>query len=517
MNTEHIKKILNNVNKYILRFGVIIEFLFSLILAISVYKIIMYNNYYNHISYKNILLASVMGIFILYIIILNCIKNKKKYEKLFLNFMIPIGLLFLVLMIPGFVADEPAHIYRAYDISKGIFITPIDEDGKSSSNIPKDLNLNERDSFDNYKALNDKLHEESNYEETEELFNPAQGYNPIMYIFSSIAFLIGRTFSLNTFLVVYLARIFNFIIFLILGYYAIKLIPIGKLVLFIYFFNPMLIHQAASVSADSIINSIVLFFIAFVLHLYCQEKEMTKKQKIIFIINAIAISLAKYVYFPVIFISLILLKSKAIGEKKNRKILYITIGITLILAIASYLIGSRYEDLGVYAKEHNVNSIEQIKNIITHPITYISTIFYTLSQFGEYYFYGFAGKYLGWINILVNSVPILIYGFLLGISPILEKNEKQLQKKDKIIFNIVFLIVFVLVLTGMYLINSEVGSNIIEGVQGRYFIPIVLLPLITVIMKKNYVQYKHIFSIIILVLCFADFSALHMIYKFFTA
>ncbi len=518
MNTEKLKKYLKIINEFVLRFGFVFEFIFSIIMAIAVYKVIMYKTYYEHFSYKNMILIVVSVIIILYIAILNIVKNKKKYEKIFLHLMIPIGSLFLILMIPGFVADEPAHIYRAYDISRGILIQPIDENGKSSSSIPKDFNLNHRDTFSNYKTLNDKFKEQTDYNETEELYNPAQGYNPIMYLFSSIAFLIGRVCGMNSFLVIYMARIFNFILFLFLGYYAIKIIPLGKFLLLVYFFNPMMISQATSVSADSIINSIVIFFIAFVLHLYFQEKEMTKVQKIIFVINAIAVSLAKYVYFPVIFISLILLKSKAIGEKKNRKLIYITIAVTLLLAVASYWIGSQYENLGAYAKEHYVNSTEQIKNIITNPIRYIGTIFTTLAEFGEYYFYGFAGKYLGWINILVNSVPIIIYGFLLLMTPMIEKNNKALKRKDKIICNVVFLVVFILVLTGMYLINSEVESNIIEGVQGRYFIPIILLPLITFIMKNKYMNYseRNVLILYILFIFFIDGSALNAMCKFFT-
>ncbi len=174
--------------------------------------------------------------------------------------------------------------------------------------------------------------------------------------------------------------------------------------------------------------------------------------------------------------------------------------------------------MGAYAKEHYVNSTEQIKNIITNPIRYIGTIFTTLAEFGEYYFYGFAGKYLGWINILVNSVPIIIYGFLLLITPMIEKNNKALKRKDKIICNVVFLVVFILVLTGMYLINSEVESNIIEGVQGRYFIPIILLPLITFIMKNKYMNYseRNVLILYILFIFFIDGSALNAMCKFFT-
>ena len=58
-------------------------------------------------------------------------------------------------------------------------------------------------------------------------------------------------------------RLSNILIYLILGYFTIKCIPFGKLLMFAYLCIPMLIHQASSVSADALINSSTLLFIAY--------------------------------------------------------------------------------------------------------------------------------------------------------------------------------------------------------------------------------------------------------------
>jgi len=259
------------------------------------------------------------------------------------------------------------------------------------------------------RKLMGKMNETTDYNDTEEVWCPAEGYNAIMYIFSSIAFFIGRIFNINIFITMYLARIFNFIFFLFAGYYIIKLIPFGKLILFVYMFNPMLIHQSAAISADSIINSITLLFIAYTLYMAFREQENDIKEQIIYAILAIAVSLAKYVYFPLVLLSVLLISKKK--SKKENSYLLAVIGICIILAIVNFFIGNRYG--GAPNSNRNVNMVEQVKYIIMNPIEYIKTFIRTNIELGEFYYMSFNGRSLGWLNINVFSLPVIFYSVLL--------------------------------------------------------------------------------------------------------
>ena len=48
-----------------------------------------------------------------------------------------------------------------------------------------------------------------------------------------------------------------------------------------------------------------------------------------------------------------------------------------------------------------------------------------------------------------------------------------------------------LIQLAMYLTFSPVGANFIGGVQGRYFVPIFILPLLCICMKENYIKLKN--------------------------
>ena len=50
---------------------------------------------------------------------------------------------------------------------------------------------------------------------------------------------------------------------------------------------------------------------------------------------------------------------------------------------------------------------------------------------------------------------------------------------------------YVLVNLGLYITWTGVGEPVIAGVQGRYFIPIMILPLLCFCMKDNHIKLKY--------------------------
>lgn len=466
-----------------------IEFIISILLMLNIRKslVLAYNS--EHVRYRTIFLIAVFSIILLIYLGYSIWKNKEKYEKIFLAVMIPIGIFYIMFVLPNTSYDEEEHMYRAYNVSKGNFIAETTEVGIAKTSIPQKIVINNRiDLINSYQKLEEKETENTEYDNEIDVFNSAQGYSPTLYMVTATIFKIGRSMNLNFTKVLCIARICNFIFFLILGYYSIKVIPFGKLLMFTYLFNPMLIYQATSVSADCIINSTIIFYIAYLIKLIKQKEQLTIKNKIIFGISTILVSLAKYVYFPIVLISILLVLKKAKTTKKDKIFIIAICIIGLIFALGWYVISSRYVDIRGYIQEHGVNSREQIKYIITHPINYIFTIFNTLYQYGEKMFIEFLGYRLGPAEIFTSLPCLFLYAVLLLGAIIFEKHTEDFDKKERLVVFINFAITFLLVLTGLYIIWSGVGTNLIEGLQGRYFIPIIILLLLCCIKKGKYIE-----------------------------
>ena len=142
--------------------------------------------------------------------------------------------------------------------------------------IPRQI-VNQAIVISNYDELFDKVSVKYDYESIDKKgqFNHFASYFPTFYLPASLVFKTGINYNLNLFVIIYLARICNFIISLILGYWAIKLIPFGKLLMFTYFFNPMYIQQAISLSVDSLLNASIILFIVYTLYLAYKEQKLS--------------------------------------------------------------------------------------------------------------------------------------------------------------------------------------------------------------------------------------------------
>ena len=75
--------------------------------------------------------------------------------------------------------------------------------------------------------------------------------------------------------------------------------------------------------------------------------------------------------------------------------------------------------------------------------------------------------------------------------------------------------IVLLIMTGMYITWTGVGSDVIQGVQGRYFIPILFLALLCLCKKDNYIKIKNIQYKLPIILCWLNLPVLYTIYQFF--
>ncbi|MGN1299284.1 MAG: DUF2142 domain-containing protein [Candidatus Scatovivens sp.] len=343
-----------------------------------------------------------------------------------------------------------------------------------------------------YSILAEKIKEKTDYSKVIDIYTPTQGTSAILYTFSSIGFFIGRIFNLNIIVSMYLARMLNLIFSLFLGYFSLKLIPFGKKVLMIYMFTPMYFQQGASISSDCIINAVIIFFIAYVMALIFREKNINLRERILFYILVVIIAISKYIYIPLVGLILLLIQNKSVN--KNNKIKMIAIGISLacIVSVSWYIFSGRYIEERDYISQMSVNSGEQIKNIINNPTTIFKVLFNSIKEDSEAYIFTFIGSVLGWLNIEINYLIIAIFLFLLIVTPFLEKSDKEFKVIARIWYALIFIVISILIIIGLYIGWSPVGWYKAIGIQGRYFIPCAILLLLCLTSKTKYIEFKNI-------------------------
>ena len=498
------------------KFGYIVvpEFILFLIFISSLFNVLYMKKTNNIWSLKDILICGITGIASILIIVKSFIDNKDKLEKIFVTIGTPLLIAYMIFVIPFKVPDEDSHFYRAFNIARGNILISKEQNEETIPIEYKDL----KDTVTSYSKLFEvkanNIHPSTN--EVKQ-FNAAQAYFPSIYIGPVIVNIIGNIINLDVINLIYLMRVMNIIIYLVLGYYTIKFLPFGKLLMLGYLCIPMMLHQAASVSPDGFMNGMALLFIAYSMKLLFTKKDeaYTTKEKVIYFILALLATLNKTAYMPLVFIAVLLIFNKKHPiNKKDKIFMFATICIMVALTAGWYFLGSSYKDTREIVIEKNVSSSAQLEFIKQNPKEFIHIFFGSLVKNKTTYLNQALGNQLGCLDIHIDTLYCTTYLILLLFAPFVEKSKYSLKAIQKIWLILIAFGIICITCLAMYLTWSVPGEKTISGVQGRYFLPVLILPLICLISKNNYLKFKNtttMYSILIILLNCISLSA---IFKF---
>lgn len=417
------------------------------------------------------------------------IKKDISLEKKFLMIAIPLGIIYMILIPVGRANDEQNHFWRAYEISQGHLLSEKNSDGiggrEYSSELvdfflPKDGIVDYKDELNSLKVKKDGT---TRYT----MFPNMSLYSPVSYIPQSLGILLGRILHFPTLLIAYCGRMFNFIFWLLITYFAIKIVPFKKTTILAISLIPVSMQSAASLSADALINAIAIFFISLIMYLkYTKKDFLNKKDYLMLIASLVIISLSKIVYVPLCLL-LFLIPKERFKNSKQKKVIIIGMILGVIITNLIWLkISSSY----LIEIRAGVNSKEQVKNVLSHPINYMIVFANSILEGFQSYIYSAFGGELAYQTVRLSTLYTYIYLIIFILLVIFDSNKKQ-QDIDRILMALIDVIIIALIFTSLYVQWTPLKSKLIEGVQGRYFIPILLS--IAMLFKSNN-EYKIIKS-----------------------
>lgn len=431
--------------------------------------------------------VAIIGFNIVTILILGLFIFKKiSINKTFLIVTIMLGL-FYVFAIPIYRGhDEHAHFYRAYEISQGIFNTKI-EDEESVTKIPKAFEETtpegEACNMIYYRDVIDFLDVDINEDETMTVNASYMAvYSPIPYIPQALTIGILNIFTDNVAIIFYGARIVNLLVSVFLLYFAMKLIPFGKKLIFLITILPTTMVQISSLSPDALTLTSSILFVAYVLKLWYEKKKITKKEVSKLTILGIVVALCKIVYIPFVFLVFILPKK----NYKNRKSYILSVITMIVIPILINFIWLAIANTHLSLIDNNKSSV-QTANILINIPEYIRTVAYTLQYSMDKTLTAlFGGGYITHnTNAVGNGFITVIPMILLFVFEILfdEKLKINLEMKAKVIISIISLAIIGLIFTSLYVQWSPLKWFFVDGIQGRYFLQLLLL--LTILLAQN--------------------------------
>ncbi len=389
--------------------------------------------------------------------------------------------MFVFVTPPALVGDEPHHFFRAYQISEGQIIGE-KRDDLSGGWIPKsvlytnrklvgDIEMKHHVKFDTAllsELINLPLNDE---DKVFERFPNTVIYSPIPYIPQVLGIIVGKFFNTPALVLIYLARIANLFFFLGLAYFAIKKIPVHKWVLCLLCLMPTSVFQVASASADTFTYGICFLTIAFFLSYALDEQRKLSHVRIavIFILSLLSVLTKQaYIFLPFLFL---LIPRRKFSSLRNYLFSFFILLLTSFGAVAAWSAAVKPIYLP-YRIDQPMSPEEQASFILSHPFTFLKMVVSDYFFHFWFYFKSFSGQ-LTWFDLYVpDFLPVVIFIVLLGFG-LFDKNSKfYFGRSDKFIFAGIFVCTALLISALLYMSWSPIRGSSIEGIQGRYFIPI---------------------------------------------
>ncbi len=399
-----------------------------------------------------------------------------------------IGFLFVT---PAFqVPDEYEHFYRAVYVSEG-HIVPEKLGDKSGVYVPESVRIASLIVSDEWHSfINDRSNKmnltsvfnipfKSKYMVFEDISRIAVvTYSPVPYLVSGFAISLGKLFNLSPIILMYIGRLANLLSWVLLTYYAIKIIPVHKWVLFMLSFIPLTLFEAASLSADSFMLGLSFLIIAifFKYALDSSEKKINIKDVYILFVILLLLALSKQVYF-VLLLLVFFIPFEKFGSKKRMIIIvtFLIFSILLITGLWNFLVKDLYVPI-----VPQISITGQIFYVLGDLFRFPFVMLNTFMQLGLSYQLLFVGNFV--LDIPLPVWWIGIYLFTILPVSLLDKSHFEITFKHKLVSIITFILISVLICAFVYVSWTPVGQNTIDGIQGRYFIPV--LPLLFILFYK---------------------------------
>lgn len=407
-------------------------------------------------------------------------KHDIKHEQIFL-YTVPIICSLFILTMPIFKShDEHAHWHRVYEISTGNITTDVNESGGTISVLPKSAVCEDWKLMNYGKVISDIKNKIDNNDVTDDVYIvSASMYSPLQYSHMSIIVAVARIFIKYPLILAYIARIANMVICVILMFFSIKKIPFGKNILLSISYIPILIEGISSISGDGITFSVCLFFMAYLFNLVFNKdvKMITKKDKLVLVILSILIASCKIVYLPIVGLIILIPKEKMSGKKEKTITISIIIAIAIFISASWLIYSSRYLQSLANLSKLDVNTEERIIEIIKNPLSFVGRLLYNLEVNGSNYLKEMFGSGIGWCNFvsLNTIIPYSFMAMFLLVALSDDFKNIKINKFQKCIISLIVVGIVTLIFVALYFQWTNNNIKSIDGVQGRYFIP--LLPM----------------------------------------
>lgn len=324
---------------------------------------------------------------------------------------------------------------------------------------------------------------------------PIESNVPQLKLPSAIGILIARLLNLGAVPLFYLGRLFNFAYFVVLAVAAVRLTPVGRGVFKAISLLPMTLHLAASYSYDAGTIGLAMLFSALALRAILAEGRLGRSELVALACSAIALAPCKVIYSLLLillfFIPAERFCSRRWGMAFKLGIVFVSFLVVVGLRYETFLnlLTGETEATTAQIKYEGVSEYYSLSSLLFNPVGTILLMLRTLEGLGDMYVFSMVGTQLAWFqgSLYAPDYVGIALLFLLAVSTVCCPEDDAVLPRGVRVALVSAFLVFVVALLFQFAISwTEAGADIIAGVQGRYFIPV--LPLLLLALRGGMIR-----------------------------
>ena len=455
------------------------------------------------------------------------IKRTWSLELIFTGAVLGLGLMYLVVLPPLSAPDEVSHYITSYQLANRMMGKPNHEDGirvyiREQDRFIEDLKdvlkpdgsgyrdreevqpsgenkerkqaviLGQELTEDTYRTIHERGIRSTGENGRAVSYQIPVRTTPLAYVPQALGLIAGQLLGLGGLGLLYMGRLFNLLFFTAVGCLTVRRLPFGKEVFCGVALLPMTLHLASSFSYDVLLIALCSYFTAVCLDLAYRKKQVGWQDVLILAVIMGVMGPCKMVYGIVAGLCL-LIPVKKFGSWKSWVLSAAAVLGTF--AVAMVLVNGRTVALYTNPASGYAGYVDWAEapgytfgQLIRTPLLVLKLCYNTLMWQGEQLYSGMIGGALGNMDHVLNTPYVVI----LGLTAILVM--LSLRKPGEPLFismkgrGWIWLLGFSCLgalMFSMLLAWTPVGSSVINGVQGRYLLPI--LPMLLLTLKNDHV------------------------------
>ncbi len=302
-------------------------------------------------------------------------------------------------------------------------------------------------------------------------------YSPVAHVVQAGGIALVRIVDPPVLAGLYAARVANVLVTSLLIGLAIRLLPFFGWGMAFIALLPMTVFLRGSASGDSVTTALAFLVFALILHLAWSGRRISARAVAALVFATWLLAMTKPVYWPIA----LLVPTISRDRWQSNRVLggfYIAIGAALAGGAALYLAwtatGTMFTALtsSPLSLPAAIDPGQQLAHVVEQPLSVLRLVLTDYAVNADRYLAHFIGR-LGWLDTPLPTALLGAYALaLLFIAVTGGPQHVTIPVRHRLLAAIVLVLTISAISLSMYLVWTPVGASMVEGVQGRYFIPV---------------------------------------------